>query len=121
MSELIAKMRWFPKDALVPITTADLKQIGQKHGVTISLEEVKATDSRVLPGKILVEETHEKAIEAATQSIVTVKAKDEQSFRHCVRELIDIYRAPVPIWGLYGSTAQAELIANELMDQNDGW
>ena len=121
MSEFVAKMRWFPKDALVPLRTEDLKKIGQKHGVTLSLEEVKANDARVLPGKILVEETHQKAIEEATQSIVTIEAKDEASFRRCVRELIDTYRAPVPIWGLYGSTAQAEIIANELMDQNDGW
>ncbi len=121
MSELIARMRWFPKDALLTITEDNLKKIGQKHGVTLSLEEVKGTGTRVLPGKIVVEETHQKTIETTTQSIVTVEAPSEESFRRCVRELIDTYRAPVPIWGLYGSTPRAELIANELMDQDDGW
>ncbi len=121
MSELIAKMRWFPDDALIPIRSDDLDRIGRKHGAVLALEEVENMDSRLLPGGIQVEETHGIPVEAATQSIVTVEAKDERSFRSCVREVIDTYRGPVPIWGLYGSTPEAEVIASELLDQNDGW
>ncbi|MDO8692069.1 MAG: hypothetical protein Q7R39_19025 [Dehalococcoidia bacterium] len=121
MSELVAKMRWFPDDALIPIKSEDLDRIGRKHGVVLALEEVRGRDSRMLPGGIQVEETHGVAIDSATQSIVTVKAKDEGSLRRCVREVIDTYRGPVPIWGLYGSTPEAEVIANELLDQDDGW
>ena len=121
MSEFIAKMRWFPHDALIPIRSEDLDRIGRKHGVFLALEEVTGKDSRMLPGGIQVEETHGIPVDSATQSIVTVKAKDERSFRSCVREVIDIYRGPVPIWGLYGSTPEAEVIASELLDQNDGW
>lgn len=121
MSELIARMRWFPNDALVPIKSEDLRKIGQRLGVALSLEEVKGTGTEMLPGKILVEATHQKPIEAATQSIVTIEAGDEASFRRCIRELVDTYRAPVPIWGLYGSEARAEIIANEEIDRDDGW
>ncbi|MDP2661403.1 MAG: hypothetical protein Q8R28_11815 [Dehalococcoidia bacterium] len=121
MSELVAKMRWFPKDALIPIKSEDLDRIGRKHSVVLTLEEVTGKNSRMLPGGIQVEETHGIPVESATQCIVTVKAKDEGSFRRCVREVIDTYRGPVPIWGLYGSTPEAEVIANELLDQNDGW
>lgn len=121
MVELMAKMRYFPDDALVPIREQDLKRIGRRYGVDLAVEEIKGQGARILPGDILVEETREVPIGKATQTIVTVEAGNEESFRRCVRELIDTYRGPVPIWGLSGSTERAEAIANELLDQDDGW
>lgn len=121
MSELVAKMRYFPDDALVPFRPEDLARIGQRHGVGVAIQEVKGSGARVLPGNILVEETHGSPVEAATQTVLTVTAESEDAFRRCVREVIDTYRGPVPIWGLWGSTERAELIVNELLDENDGW
>lgn len=119
--ELVAKMRWFPDDALVPIREQDLERIGQKHGASLEMEEIKGRDTRVLAGDILVEETRDLPIEEATQVVVTVAAGNEESFRRCVRELIDTYRGPVPAWGLWGSAPRAETIVNEELDRDDGW
>lgn len=121
MAELLGKMRWYPGDAAAPIQEADLRRIGQKHGVRLSLQETAGKDQKVLPGDVIVEWSWEMPIEAATQSVVAIEAGDEASFRRCVRELIDTYRGPVPMWGMWGSDKQAEAIINEILDQNDGW
>ena len=121
MNKLIAKMRYFPDDALIPILEADLKRIGQKHGVRLAKEEIPGPAQEMLPGGIMVENTRELPIEKATQTVVTVEADDEGAFRRCVRELIDAYRGPVPMWGMWGSSKRVENIINELLDQNDGW
>jgi hypothetical protein len=121
MGELIAKLRWFPDDALIPIKGEDLSKIAQKYGVRLTLEEIVGPNQEVLPGGVVVEDTRELPIERATQSVVTVEAEGEEAFRRCVRELIDTYRGPVPMWGLWGSTERAEEVVNELLDQNDGW
>lgn len=121
MNKLIAKMRYFPDDALVPILGADLKRIGQKHEVRLTIEDITGPAQEMLPGGVMVENTRELPIEKSTQTVVTVEADDEGAFRRCVRELIVTYRGPVPAWGLWGSTALAEAIANELLDQDDGW
>lgn len=121
MNKLIAKMRYFPDDALIPILEADLKRIGQKHGVRLAKEGITGPAQEILPGGVMVENTRELPIEKATQTVVTVEADDEGAFRRCVWELIVTYRGPVPAWGLWGSTALAETIANELLDQDDGW
>src|SRR3990172_1962269 len=121
VSKLVAVMRYFPDDALIPFREEDLKTIGRKHGVKLSLEEVAGTGQKILPGGVLCEETREIPIEAATQSVVTLEGDSSEGFRRCVRELIDTYRGPVPIWGLWGSTAEAEDIVNDLLDENDGW
>lgn len=121
MNKLTAKMRYFPDDALVHILEADLKRIGQKHGARLAKEEITGPAQEMLPGGVMVENTRELPIEKSTQTVVTVEADDEGAFRRCVRELIDTYRGPVPAWGLWGSTERAEIIANELLDQDDGW
>ena len=121
MPELLGKMRWYPGDALVPIKEADLRKIGRKNGVSLSLQEIVGKAQKVLPGGVMVEWGWEMPIDEATQSIVTIKAGDEAAFRQCVRELIDTYRGPVPMWGMWGSSKQAEAIVNELLDQDDGW
>lgn len=121
MAELLGKMRWYPGDALIPIKQDRLAQIAQKHGVRLSLKEVVGKDQKVLPGNVIVEWNWEMPIDEATQSIVTIEADDEESFRRCARELIDTYRGPVPMWGMWGSTKRAENIINELLDQDDCW
>ncbi len=121
MAELLGKMRWFPGDALIPIRQNQLDEIGAKHRVHLSMSEVTGQNQKVLPGGVVVEWNWEKPIDEATQTIVTIKAENEQSFRRCVRELIDTYRGPVPMWGMWGSTKQAEDIINELLDQDDCW
>ncbi len=121
MPELLGKMRWYPGDALVPIKEADLKKIGRKNRVSLSLQEIVGKAQKVLPGGVMVEWGWEMPIDEATQSIVTIEAGDEAAFRQCVRELIDTYRGPVPMGGMWGSSKQAEAIVNELLDQDDGW
>lgn len=121
MAELLGKMRWYPGDALVPIKESGLREIAQKHGVSLSLQEVVGKSQKVLPGGVIVEWGWEMPIDEATQSIVTIEAEDEVSFRRCVRELIDTYRGPVPMWGMWGSSKKVENIINELLDQDDGW
>ena len=121
MSELLGKMRWYPGDALVPFRQDDLKRIGQKHGVRLGLKEIVGEKQKVLPGGVIVEWGWEMPIDGATQSIVTLEANSEDAFRQCVRELIDTYRGPVPMWGAYGSTKRAEAIINEELDRNDWW
>ena len=121
MAELLGKMRWFPGDALIPIRQNQLDQIGTKHGVRLSMSEITGQNQQVLPGGVIVEWNWEKPIDEATQTIVTIEAENEESFRQCVRELVDTYRGPVPMWGMWGSTRQAESIINELLDQDDCW
>lgn len=121
MSELLGKMRWYPGDALVRIREDDLKKIGRKHGVRLSLTEIVGEKQKVLPGGVIVEWGWEMPIDKATQSIVTLEADGENAFRQCVRELIDTYRGPVPMWGAYGSDKRAEAIINEELDKSDGW
>lgn len=121
MPELLGKMRWYPGDALVPIKQDRLDQISKKHGVKVSLEDVVGQNQQVLPGGVVVEWNWERSIDESTQSIVTIETANEESFRKCVREIIDTYRGPVPIWGMWGSTKRAENIINELLDERDGW
>lgn len=121
MPELLGKMRWYPGDALVPVKEADLVKIGQRHGVRLSLLEIVGKSQKVLPGGVIVEWGWEQPIDEATQSVVTIEAGDEASFRRCVRELIDTYRGPVPMWGMWGSSKRAEELINELLDERDGW
>lgn len=121
MAMIQGKMRWYPGDALIPIKEADLKAIAKKHGVGLSLAETIGQKQRILPGGVMVEESWEIPIDEATQSVVTIEASDEASFRRCVRELIDTYRGPVPMWGMWGSSKRVENIINELLDERDGW
>lgn len=121
MSKLVAKLRYFPDDALKTFRADDLNKIGQKYGVKLSVQEVAGKGQKVLPGGILCEEARDIPIEAATQSVVTVEADNLEPFKRCVREVIDTYRGPVPIWGLWGSTPEAESIVNDMLDENDGW
>ncbi len=121
MPELSGKMRWYPGDALIPIQQDRLDQIGKKHGVQISLSEIVGQKQQILPGGVVVEWNWEKSIDESTQTIVGIEASNEAAFRGCVRDLIDSYRGPVPIWGLWGSTKRAENIINELLDERDGW
>lgn len=115
------KMRWYPGDALIPIKEAGLKAIAKKHGVGLSLAETIGQKPRILPGGVMVEESWEIPIDEATQSVVTIEASDEASFRRAVRDLIDTYRGPVPMWGMWGSSKRVENIINELLDERDGW
>ena len=121
MPELLGKMRWYPGDPLIPIREEDLEKIAQKHGVRVDLQEIVGQGQRVLAGDVVVEPGWEMPIDTATQSVVLIEAADEKRFRECVRELIDTYRGPVPIWGMWGSTKRAEAIINELLDESDGW
>jgi len=85
------------------------------------LKEIEGKTQKVLPGGVIVERSWEASIDEATQSIVTIESKDERSLRSCVRELIDTYRGPVPMWGMWGSSKRVENIINELLDQDDCW
>ena len=120
MTELIAKMRWYPGDSLIPIGKADLDAVSKQYGVRISLEVVEGEGRRMVEG-ILRENTETKTIEDITQSVVTVSTYNEEAFRNAIRALIKRYRAPRATYATWGSTEEGKRIVDELSDEEDGW
>ena len=120
MTELVAKMRWYPGDAVVPIERADLDALAKQHGVRISVDNVEGKGRR-MAGGILREDTETKSIEEVTQTVVTVSACDEAAFRNVIRTLIRRYRAPRTTYATWGSTEEGKRIVDELSDEEDGW
>ena len=118
MTEIMAKLRWYPDEPLVPITQDDLDKISKEYKVNISLEEVKGKGAVKVDG-ILREKTLN--LEEITQSVVTLSAEDEEAFRGAVREVIKKYRAPRQAFSLWGSTDRGKWIVGELSDEEDGW
>jgi hypothetical protein len=120
LQEITAQLRWFPGDNLKPITPEELRSIGQRFGTRITMEEVQGEGVMVARG-IVFEKTYDRKIAEASQIVVTVSAQDEEAFRQSIRALIDLYRAPVPMWGLWGSSPRGAQLATEVMEQDDNW
>lgn len=120
MSMMVGKLRWYPGDALVEMRQKDLDRIAQDCGVNISLSQVKGV-SFVTEGPTVFEETMNSFIEDITQTVVTITADNEPSFRGGVRQLIKKYRAPRTPYSNWGSDDRAKEIIVELADENDGW
>ena len=120
MVNIIAKMRWYTGDALVPIDKSYLDTLAKQHGVTISVENVEGKNRRMAEG-ILREDTQAETIEEVTQTVVTVSGNDEGAFRHVIRALIGRYRAPRTTYATWGSTEEGKRIVDELSDEDDGW
>ena len=120
MTEIVARMRWYPGDPLVPIESTALDALAKQHGVNVSLEQVEGK-GRQMVGGILREDTETKIIEEVTQSVVTVSASDEGALRDAVRALIKRYRAPRTTYATWGSTDEGKRIVEELSDEEDGW
>jgi hypothetical protein len=120
MQSLVGKLRWYPGDASVEIRWEDLEKIAHQCSVGISLNEVKGKDL-FIEGKMVLEETGNKPLEEATQTIVTISAPTEDAFRECLLRIIDRYRAPRTVYSLWGSDERAKEIFVELADAWDGW
>jgi len=120
MSEIVARMRWYPGDVPGLIDEGDLQRLRDKCGVAISREEIRGK-ARLDEGGILREETMDSAIEEITQTVVTVSSEDESRFRACIKEIIKMYRAPRTVFALMGSNEQGEQIVKEIAEDDDGW
>ena len=122
MTEIMAKLRWYPGDPLVEIKEDDLKRVGKKYGVNIGREEVVGKNLVTAEdGETVYEETMDCSLEEITQTVVTVSARSEEAFRKSVSELIRMYRAPRTPCATWGSTEKGEEIVREVMEQDDGW
>ncbi len=120
LTEIMAKLRWYPGDPLVEIKEDDLKRMAEKYGTNISREEVIGKN-RETRGGITYEDTVDSKLEEITQTVVTVSAQSEEAFRKSMSELIRKYRAPRTVYGTWGSSPKGEEITRELMGQDDGW
>ncbi|MFC2005781.1 hypothetical protein ACFLVG_02325 [Chloroflexota bacterium] len=116
MTDITAKLRWFPLGPVhgprEPIKKDDVDNIAKQYGVSIALEEV---------GGSAQEEARGKSIEDLHQSIVTVSTEDEEALRGVVRALVKKYRAPRATYSTLGSDEKARRIMVELFDDEDGW
>jgi hypothetical protein len=117
---LTGKLRWYPGDALVEIKQEDLEKIADQCGVHISLNEVEAKDL-FTEGEMVLEETGKKSLEEVTQTVVTISAPTEETFRECVLRMVDKYRAPRAVYSTWGSDERAKEIFEEVVDAWDGW
>ena len=120
MPEIVAKLRWYPGDELVPIEDADIKRLTDSSGARISVNRVAGKELKMEEGKLL-EEPRGVSLDETVQTIVTVTSENEAAFRKAIRGLVDKYRAPVPVWGLWGSNPQGDDIAGEMIEDDDGW
>jgi hypothetical protein len=124
MDKIIAKLRYFPLDAVagppLPIGQADLDKIGRETHADISVHSVVARN-RTVNGDIIREDTMNSTIEEVTQDVITVSSGDDASFRSAIRSIIELYRAPRTIFGTWGSTQRGAEIVSELCDEKDGW
>lgn len=120
MTELTAKLRWFPGDPLVEIREDELKKISDRYGVALSMEHISGP-SMMTEEEIAREETMGSTIEEITQTVITVSGDEERTFRETLRELFRTYRSPRPVYGMWGSSERGKDIADDLMDENDGW
>jgi hypothetical protein len=124
MSDIIAKLRYFPLGPVagpaMPITKQDLDTIATRHGVTISLENVRGKTAQG-SGDALHEETMNTSFEEITQDVITVASAQEAPFRKAVGELVRMYRAPRTVFGTMGSNERGKQIVAEVCDEYDGW
>ena len=120
MREIVAKMRWYPGDALVPIKEVDLDRLANQYGVRITMKEVEGVARHMVDG-ILREDTETKTIDEVTQTMVMVSASNEGAFRDAIRALIKRYRAPRTTYATWDSTEEGKRIVDELSDEEDGW
>lgn len=120
MTELVAKLRWFPGDPLVEIKEDDLRKLSDRYGATLSLEQVSGP-SGMTEEEMDREETMGSTIEEITQTVITVSSDEEAAFKETLRELFRIYRSPRPVYGTWGSSEKGKDIVDDLMDENDGW
>ena len=120
MTEIIAKLRWYPGDALVEIKDGDLKRLAEKYGTNVSREDVTGKNRSTREG-ITYENTVDSKLEEITQTVVTISAQNEEAFRKSVSDIIKKYRAPRTVYGTWGSTEKGTEITQELMERDDGW
>lgn len=122
---LTGVFRYYPRDIRamdsdddIEIKDEDLNKIASKHGVALSKKEVR--------GKNLTEkggypyEDGKIGFDEVTQTIITLKADTEASFRSALADTVNMYRSPVPFFGTEGSDERATRLAREVFDEWDG-
>lgn len=120
MAEMVVKLRYNPGDNLQEIKPADLDKVARKFGVKVAVEE-RIGRNRVTVGNVVFEEPWDVPFEQVSQFVITVSAQDGEALRQSLRELIKLYRSPVPIWGMMGSSPEGEAIAWQVIEEDDGW
>ncbi|MBW2040021.1 MAG: hypothetical protein JRI46_10610 [Deltaproteobacteria bacterium] len=111
----LVKLRYYPGDPLQEITEEDLRNISERWGLRIGLEEVRGDREG---GQ---EQTLDKDMEEITQTVITVAGDHAPSLRKGLKELIERYRAPRTVYALWGSNPAGEQIAWEIIEEMDGW
>ena len=124
MTGITAILRYFPLGTVAgpanPIKFEDVEAIAEKHNISISLEEVTGKNALIEEG-MLREDTMNSALEEISQSVITVSAQDEASFRAAIKDLVHEYRAPRTVYGTWGSSEKGKQIVAEIFDEYDGW
>jgi hypothetical protein len=124
MDSIMAKLRYFPLDAVAgpptPIRKEDLDRIAAETGAEISLHSIIARNHTV-NGGIVREETMNSTIDEVSQDVVTVSSDQETAFRSAIRSLITLYRAPRTVYATWGSNEKGASVVSELCDEDDGW
>ena len=124
MTDITAKLRYFPLGPVAgpaePITLQDLNNIAARHGVSISLDNIRGKTARI-DGDGIHEQTMNIPYEEITQDVITVTAAHEGEFRTAVQELVHKYRAPRTVFGTMGSSERGKQIVAEVCDEYDGW
>lgn len=120
----MAKMRYHPLGPIcgpfTPIKKDDLDRIAKEHAVSISVEELVGKNRQEVGG-IIREETMNSTLEEITQTVITVSAEDEGTFREAARALIKKYGGPRTTYSTWGSTDRGKWVVAELCDEEDGW
>lgn len=111
----LVKFRYYPGDPLHDIDEGDLQRIANTWGLQI---ELKAVRGDAEGGR---EETMDKDLEEITQAVITVTGDDASSLRGGLTDLIERYRAPRTVYALWGSNAAGQEIAQEVIEEMDGW
>jgi hypothetical protein len=124
MDSIVAKLRYFPLDAVagppMAIRKEDLDRIAAETGTEISLHNVIARNRTINSG-IVREETMDSTIDEVSQDVITVSSDKETAFCSAIRSLIKLYRAPRTVYATWGSNEKGASLVSELCDEDDGW
>jgi hypothetical protein len=124
MADIKATLRYFPLGAVAgpaePIQKKDIDAIAKKHGVSISLEEVKGKGAEI-NGDVVREETMNSAVEDVTQSVITMTTDSEKDGSAAMLDILKKYRAPRTVFGTLGSNEEGKMLVSQCCEEYDGW
>ena len=120
MTKILAKLRYFPGDALEEFKESDLQAIGDKFGTVVSYEKM---ERREMKNGLLMENTMHSKIEDITQEVITIEGDEEKNVSDCIRTLYKKYRCPRTSYSLMGSNEAGHKVAWRLTEEPGvgGW